>query len=67
MNNQQMMELTTVEKSAFVQPLDHCVYRSFQLGVQHHVLDAPGVLKGRFDGCVGIDMGGLPSTTSGGA
>ena len=31
------------------------LYRSFQLGVQHHVLDAPSVLKGRFDGCVGIE------------
>ena len=31
------------------------MYRSFQLGVQHHVLNAPGALKGRFDGRVRID------------
>ena len=31
------------------------MYRSFQFGVQHHVLNAPSVLKGRFDGCVGIE------------
>ena len=59
-------EQAGVEREAVFQPLDHCVYRSFQLGVQHHVLNAPSVLKGRFDGRVGIE-GGLPLTTSGDA
>ena len=31
------------------------MYRSFQFGVQHHVLDTPSILKGRFDGRVGIE------------
>ena len=31
------------------------MYRSFQFGVQHRVLNASSVLKGRFDGCVGIE------------
>jgi len=48
-------EQAGVEREAIFQPLDHCVYRSFQFGVQHHVLNAPGVLKGRFDGRVRID------------
>ena len=26
-----------------------------QFGIHHHLLYAPSVLKGRFDGCVGID------------
>ena len=41
-------EQAGVKREAVFQPLDHCVYRSFQFGVQHHVLDAPSVLKGRF-------------------
>ena len=48
-------EQAGVKGEAVFQPLNHCVYRSFQFGVQHHVLNAPSVLKGRFDGCVGID------------
>ena len=48
-------EQAGVEREAVFQPLDHCVYRSFQFGVQHHVLNAPSVLKGRFDGRVGIE------------
>ena len=46
-------EQAGVKGEAAFQPLDHCVYRSFQFGVQHHVFNAPGVLKGRFNGCVG--------------
>ena len=52
-------EQAGVEREAVFQPLDHCVYRSFQFGVQHHVLNAPCVLKGRFDGCVGMIEGRL--------
>ena len=46
-------EQAGVKCEAVFQPLDHCVYRSFQFGVQHHILDASSVLKGRFDGRVG--------------
>ena len=45
-------EQAGAKREAVFQPLDHCVYRSSQLSVQHHILDAPSVLKGRFDGCV---------------
>ena len=48
-------EQAGVEREAIFQPLDYCVYRSFQFGVQHHVLDTPSILKGRFDGRVGIE------------
>ena len=39
-------EQAGVKREAVFQPLDHCVYRSFQFGVQHHVLDTPSILKG---------------------
>ena len=42
-------EQAGIEGEAVFQPLDHGMNRGLQLGVQHHFLDASGVLKGRFD------------------